>query len=422
MNGTAALCIDRDTRCAPESIGLEGETLDAQQWLYVFSSGEQARKEISSLRSIDTVWVVSSDDVDPINLAATLKRDHPELPVYMVEFDGGGSLLSRAHTALIDDVLGKAAFVKSYTETKTRLAEKYEAPVDSAFGEYAQAPAHMKSTVAPQASVALKTAFLMPVVSGSGGAGKSTISVLSALAAQQLGYHTLLFDCDFQFGDVHRMLGVSDPLHAEDVASQPELLEELGTKPELSLVAAPRYLDAAEKVVLSLPDVLAQAGNLFDVVIVNTGATWAEQHAILIERSSTTLFLIDQRASSIWACKRALKLCTRCGIATGPIRFALNKCTKNSPFTSIDVSCGLQGAEVFELRDGGRAVEDYLGGGSARELTGIKNDLVESVENLVARLLPNVPGRSKAQGAQHSAKPEQKRKGLVFRGRRKSDR
>ena len=137
-----------------------------------------------------------------------------------------------------------------------------------------------------------------------------------------------------------------------------------------------------------LPDLLDRLSEEFDVIIANTGASWAEQHAALLERSSVALFLIDQRASSVRACKHALELCARCGIATNPFQFALNRCVKGAPLTSVDVSCALQGAPVFELKDGGRAVEEYLSGGGAADLIEERNEFARSLEQVMERLLP----------------------------------
>ena len=57
-----------------------------------------------------------------------------------------------------------------------------------------------------------RAGFLFPVVSGSGGAGKSTVSVLSALIAQRMGYNTLLLDFDLQFGDAPGAHGRAEPV------------------------------------------------------------------------------------------------------------------------------------------------------------------------------------------------------------------
>ena len=79
MSGLAALCIDDASRIDPSCIGLSGENLENQSWLEVFPGGEEARSSIAQNAGIERVWVVSCDDVEPINLAATLKEDRPGL-------------------------------------------------------------------------------------------------------------------------------------------------------------------------------------------------------------------------------------------------------------------------------------------------------------------------------------------------------
>jgi pilus assembly protein CpaE len=82
-------------------------------------------------------------------------------------------------------------------------------------------------------------------------------------------------------------------------------------------------------------------------------------------------------------------LCARCSIAATPFQFALNRCGKGAPLSSVDVSAALQGAPVFELRDGGRDVEDYLSSGSAADLLDLKNEFAKSLEHVMSRLLPS---------------------------------
>lgn len=231
-------------------------------------------------------------------------------------------------------------------------------------------------------------ALVMPIVSGSGGAGKSSVSVVSAFVSRDRGYRTLLLDYDLQFGDAAVLAGTPDALTIDEVLERPDLLErELGRGAPLTVLAAPSRIEMAEAAVESMPRLLDRLADEFEVIVANTGAAWAEQHAVLLERSATTLFLVDQRASSVRACQHALELCTRCGIATGPFRFAVNRCVKNAPLTAIDVSSALQGAPVLELRDGGRDVEDYLGSGSVEELIASKNEFCASVASALDELL-----------------------------------
>ena len=114
------LCADSETRRQPALLGLSGENLAAQDWLALFTSAEEARGFLRNDDAIDEVWVASSDDVDPINLAAAVKRDRRERGVYLLAFQGTGSLWSRANAAGIDATLSHQAFVQRYTQEKRR--------------------------------------------------------------------------------------------------------------------------------------------------------------------------------------------------------------------------------------------------------------------------------------------------------------
>ncbi|WP_278853535.1 P-loop NTPase family protein [Gordonibacter pamelaeae] len=134
-----------------------------------------------------------------------------------------------------------------------------------------------------------------------------------------------------------------------------------------------------------------------------------------LERCSKALFLVDQRPSSLRACRHALELCSRCGIATGPFLFAANRCAKGAPLTSIDVSCALRGAPAVELRDGGGEVEELLGAGQPLDLIAAKNDLCTSLEHVLVDLLPGCEGRTLSLAEPSGARRERR----FGRGRRR---
>ena len=376
MSARVALCLDDATRRNPQIAGLAGESLDGQPWLEVHSAGDEARQVVAKSERIEEAWVVSSDDVEPINLAATLKADRPDIVVRLVTAERDGSLLSRASTAFIDEVVDYAGFARRYAEAKQEFSQ-------------AQPRSSLAPTLSKPDAPKGSRAFIMPVVSGSGGAGKSSVAVMGAHIARNLGYRTLLLDYDLQFGDAAIMAGVEGAIAIDEAIARPDLFErELKGNSGLVVLAAPTRLETADQIVRDTPQFLEGLASAFDVVVANTGSAWADQHIILLERCSAALFLIDQRASSVRACRHALELCARCGIASGPFQFAVNRCAKNAPLTSIDVSCALQGVPVFELKDGGRDVEDYLGGGAAAELLASRNEFCTSLQHVMESLLP----------------------------------
>ncbi len=475
MGAFAALCIDEESCANPELVGLGGEVLDKQEWLALFSVGSSAREYVAAHNEVERVWVISCEDVEPINLAASMKTDRPDLNVVLVDSDACGSVLSRAHNAHVDDVVGLTVFVRQYGEmkglhsaiaarvptskharierealprpeqptpgrqtreqpTRERLARERSAievvgqkKTDSTIGNRDKARELVDARVQLGGTSVVNRAkpqtFVLPVVSGSGGAGKSAASVVAAFLAHRRGYQTLLLDYDLQFGDMAYLSGVQNPIAIDEAFGQPGLVERERTRGGGPVVIAPpARLEAADLIVDELPRRFDEVIGNFDVVIANTGAAWAEQHAALLERSSAALFLVDQRASSIRACKHALDLCTRCGIATGPFKFAVNRCAKNAPFTSIDISCALQGAPVFELKDGGRDVEELLGIGAPDQLIDSKNDFCVSLLQVLVKLLPENGRRveSESPSAQNGGGRHRGFRGGLRRGRGRS--
>lgn len=533
MMPLVALCADEASMAHPELIGLADEQLFAQPWLRLFTLGSEIRTFLRHDRAVDEVWVVSCDDVEPINLAATIKGDRGDVRVCLVSFQGTGSLRSRASAANIDATLTRQAFVTRYAAFKrvrsaatlpidrggvadlqdsgplfqpeepvlpapppsvvqgaqpqlagipsiaplhpavgvdpsqparNHASAQPVSPIGAALDDAAagrlphppvgcsadglpQPPAlasqqaaasphaasaagapvpppgfssppdaalvsgapHQPQFSAPPAPSAVAApspigepaafavrqgsqadALLLPIVSGSGGAGKSAVAVLVALLAQRRGLKTLLLDFDLQFGDMREMTGQPEALGIDEVLAEPARLAQLAPAAGMpALLGAPRHLEEAETVARSAPALLAALGGMFDVIVANTGSAWAEQHAVLLERCSKALFLIDQRASSIAACRRALDLCARCGIAVSPFLFAVNFCAKGAPLTSIDASCALRGAQTVELADGGAEVEEALSEGRPQDLIEAGNPLVASLDALLADILPS---------------------------------
>lgn len=440
------LCADAESLMHPEMIGLDGCRLDAVPWLKACSTGEEARVRARAGQGGE-VWVISADDMEAINVAAAIKHDDALRTVCLVVADATGSASSRAHAAHVDQMLTLAGFVQRFhAEHQRRQAQNNSAaPMSPTAASYcfgtasspnsAADPAmtvKMPSVAMPTASIAGapnmsaapaatvpappaapmaalamkpaqpasgKSAFLLPVVSGSGGSGKTTVALYLALLAQAEGYRTLLVDGDLQFGDMRSLLSVQKPITMAEVmqtADPRTMLRGTGELP--ALIAAPRKLEEAEVYAREMPRMLDALAPHFDLIVVNTGTSWTEYHAPLLERASRTLFLIDQRASSVRAAQHALDVCMRSGIATSSFFFALNRCARNALFTSIDVSCALNGAHVVELKDGGHDVEELCGAGLALDLLSEKNDFRESMEELLGAVLPSRDGDGRKAG------------------------
>lgn len=394
MNAKVLLCADEESARHPELIGLREENLLEQPWLAVRTTAREARDLAAKSASIEEIWVVSCSDVEPINLAAAVKRDNPRRRVSMLCSQPSGSLHSRTKAAGIDETMTHQVLVEHYAARKRQVRALASGSCDSERETGPCAVPHTGSvSPKPVVSPGEKRATLITVVSGSGGAGKSAVSAVAAATLASAGIKTLLLDCDFQFGDMRELLGAKRAYGVDEVLSGAVPLSDLPRDEQgLCLIAAPRRLEQSETIVHELPALLDSAMAHFDAIVANTGANWGEQHAVLLERSSRALFLVDQRASSLRACKHAVELCARCGIAASPFLFVANRCSKRSLFSSIDVSCAMQGAHAAELKDGGVEVEQALGTGLAYDLVSSRNAFAQSVRELMGKVVGEAAG------------------------------
>ncbi len=385
MSGEARvlLCADIHQREMLEAVG--ALDLSEHSWLIVREGAREAREALASFAP-EEAWVFSSDEVEGINLAAALKADDPRCRVYLAGCPESGSMRSRLQAADLDGAL-------TAEDVTARIRERSQA---AAGADGATSVADPLSGNA--ANGARSSGFLLTVVSGSGGAGKSTVSTVLVHLGSLRGLSVALVDADLQFGDLREMGGAAACLSLDELAAGSAQFPAERCEGVL-LLHAPHRLELSEVLADRLGDMVDAALARFDLVVVNTGGNWSEQHVRLIERSAATVFLVDQRASSVRSCRHALDLCVRCGIATGSFLLALNRCTRRAPFTSIDVSSALQGAHVAELADGGGEVEELLGSGMASQLVSTGNELCLSADRLLDELLPAHVARGEAPSA-----------------------
>ncbi len=550
MAGKIACCIDSETVKYPELLGLEGENMFAEAWLEVFSDAFDLREKVLSGCVWDEVWVVSSNSIDGINVAAALRSDDPFASITYVSFVSTGSVVGRCEAANIHLLQGQAAFAKAYALAKqtyrgaqpnneghvvftlpsslldanriqesasraslqevsgsldcetsnsvsssaglaTRVEEKVQAehemqtetkawdteleePIitihasDYLQGNFPSDPAAEATSVSNASKVSDRSyvsepssrgdrkqssdtarnfdtspssasagfssvsigqkpfhnlaislpkvknnreSFALAVLSGSGGSGKSTIALSTALIYKELGFNVVLLDADLQFGDMAYMLGFDDPLSITDILAEPKRLARLESHEYLpGVLSAPECLEHSELIMTQMADVIRFVKSYYDIVVINSGSFWTEQHAQIIEASDCSLFVLDQRPSSVRACSRALDLCGRCGLATQTFKYVLNYCSRQALLSSLDVSCALQGVSVHEIKDGGKEVGELLGASLPLELLRSKNPFIQSMRDLSIDLLPD--GKREvvqARNASHDALSNKKR-------------
>lgn len=388
----------------------------------ICASAIDARRSIEE-NAIDVVWVFSADDMGPVNLAASLAKNSPSAQVYSAGqisddacrqiqeatgikgFFDPEALFERFRANARKDSCEEELFESEEPKEADGSTnfEKAEGP----FGpSVLERPIGLGSLCAPTkpktkgsaeksekhiSAEGKKAASVITVLSGSGGVGKSsTVATASYLAASK-GYSVAVIDCDLQFGDMRQLMGGVPCTSIDDVLMDASIFQAFArscNKDIPSLICAPSRLERSEELSEHVEELLDLCASAFDVVLVNTGSSWSEVNAQLIEKSNCNIFMVDQRASSVRSCQHAVELCMRMGLATGQFVYALNRCTRGSLFCAPDISSAMQGGIAVELKDGGPEVEELLGMGLVGELAASKNDFTNSLNILLEEVLP----------------------------------
>lgn len=442
MPGLAAICADVESLKHPEVLGLGDVALEEVPWLDSFSAGSDLRRALKDGDGIEEVWLLSAEDVAPINLAAALRKDGYRGIVHVVMENANGSSMSRATAAGVSDVRSPEGFVRWFSLEATRRRRMEEAsslsfadvkdrrPSLGSEGCAAAAqecggagesirsgsvssaglaadphvsikrgnPRHASSAAtAAQSMIACPkgSGRLIVVVGGSGGVGKTTVAACLASCATRHGLKTLIVDGDLQFGCMHQVFGEGGSVTLDEAVADEGALARLASaqgKDGPVVLAAPCLMEKSETLSADVAHVVSAALGWFDLVIVDTSGHWSDMQPTLIEMAMCTLFLIDQRPSSMRTCRHAMDLCQRMGLATGSFSFALNRCSKDAAINALDASCALGGVHVHEIADGGSEVEELCADGAAALLASSPSAFARSVEHLARQVMPEAFG------------------------------
>ncbi|MDR2106226.1 MAG: P-loop NTPase [Coriobacteriales bacterium] len=392
------------------------ERRDAGELVPFFSS-EQCRFALrGEPPSVSAIVCNGKGTVTAVNLAAALCADAPERDIYLMEDHPTGSLVSRARTAGIRGIINGAqadSLLAPFSCPGTSAGDRRlisALPVPHRAG----VPSSPLSSLAPSLSPAIKPSVrqgrVVCFLSGRGGVGKSTVALMTALAAQRRGDRVALVDLDLQFGDMDYLAG-REPAGRIERLSLAQLCgrEDLPPLPDevLALVLAPERPEQGEQLAPAVPLLLERLAAVCDLVVINTGSFWTDVHAQAVRCCDHLVFLMDQRATSIEACKQAVDLCIRLQAAQTRFHYLLNGCGRHAALTPQDVGLALGGVEVHGLADGGSLVDELLALGCPLELLGSGNAFVASIEAFLDTLMGHLTkstateqtGRSDRRGA-----------------------
>ncbi len=351
--------------------------------IHIALSGQLCRDKLSE--STEGSWVIIGDgveDVSPLNLAAALKSDNPNRKVLLACDCPSGSFLSRASAASVDEVVDVS---------KALLLVRQFAAVDQLPKTNTSLSSQPPRIYLAEAPVGDKPGFALALASGRGGVGKSTLSIFLSIAACRRGQKVALLDLETQFGDLG-FFCAEDPLftHVDlDVSRGDSLrIDAVPKKGKVLLLrasSAPEYSDMAQQ---ALSELIPTIAAMSDLVILNCASHWADSHALALESADLMALLMDQRSSSVIACKAAAALSSRLGTPSSKIAYVLNKCSSKAKLSEYDCSMALGTDRVVRIEDGGDAVDECLSCGRPSALLEGKSKFFDSVELALDELVP----------------------------------
>ena len=89
------ICINIEMLKNPSQLGLDLKDLLSED-IIIATVARQCRNLAKNLESNDEVWIVASDDMEPLNVAAAIKSDNPNLRVKLTTTEMSGSIARKS--------------------------------------------------------------------------------------------------------------------------------------------------------------------------------------------------------------------------------------------------------------------------------------------------------------------------------------
>lgn len=409
MNASVALCSDAMSLEHPSMIGFEDLSFQSLPWLSTYSSGAVLRGHITRGVHYDQIWIIYSEDISSINLVAALRKDGYQGAICFVSQDANGSEFSRATSAGATHVYDLTEFVKAFAlevMRRNRMEEMQHAFHTDSTHQVRERnsaqpltgnPRNHKDVLATAADNSCRllptqgSGFVLSVMPTCGGVGRTVFSACSAALLAQRGLRVLFIDAGNLFQEARTLFGDKTEFSIENVMADEKLLLNIANDMQPrspAVISASSSLSSRTVGHEWVSQIVSAGTELFDVVIIDTPPLWSKVHVKILELSSCAVFLMDQRSSSVNACRFAIQLCSQLGMATQSLAFGLNRCKKGALFSALDISTALDGLSVYAIKDGGTDIEELACTGNVGKIASAHTPFSESLEEMLDALVP----------------------------------
>lgn len=243
-----------------------------------------------------------------------------------------------------------------------------------------------------------KKGKMIVVCGAKGGLGKTMLALNLAISLHKKGRRVVLWDGDFQFGDVDISLNLQPTFTMEDVIESMDTLDEFSMQSLLTehesgvaVLPAPERPELAD---LITPSILEKTHNLirqqFDYMIVDTGAGITDQSLCLLERADTILLVTTSGLSPIKHTKTMLTIFKTLDLSER-VQVVINRSTMESMAPIEKILETLQIEAAYTVPNNFMVTHPSLDQGKPLVIYKSKTDVAKAIFKMAENMDSNLP-------------------------------
>jgi len=310
----------------------------------VVSSAQDATDIVNVSRPDVLLIDVNLPDMNGIQFAEILRRDHPTTQVIIISQDRFGETVLQALRTGASDFLTHDVSINELTSAIQRAGELATEERRKSLPRGEVDSIGIKRGVITDYS---ETGKIISVYSPKGGTGATTVAINLAVALRDTESTVALVDGNMQFGDVGILLNEVSNFSILDLVERiyeldKKILDDvmvLHKSSGIHILAAPPRPELAEKVTgNAFTSILEYLREIFDYIIVNTSSYITDPCLAALDAAEVVILVTTQEISAIRSTHSFLDLWDVMGLRKDRILLTLNRYQKLRTITPEKIS------------------------------------------------------------------------------------
>jgi pilus assembly protein CpaE len=310
----------------------------------VVSSAQDATEIVNVSRPDVLLIDVNLPDMNGIQFAEILRRDHPSTQVIIISQDRFGETVLQALRTGASDFLTHDVSINELTSAIQRAGELATEERRKSLPRGEVDSIGIKRGIITDYS---ETGKIISVYSPKGGTGATTVAINLAVALRDSESTVALIDGNMQFGDVGILLNEVSNFSILDLVERiyeldKKILDDvmvLHKSSGIHILAAPPRPELAEKVTgNAFTSILEYLREIFDYIIVNTSSYITDPCLAALDAAEVVILVTTQEISAIRSTHSFLDLWDVMGLRKDRILLTLNRYQKQRTITPEKIS------------------------------------------------------------------------------------